>query len=146
MFHGSQFLLESGALDSVGASPRVPHTFSHPIPAREWAPASYSGELFDRYQRIESVAVVYGRGRMYVNEQNSAARLLRELYRLGRARVAIRAMISERGALDRRSLAALNCYLQHCYAGRSWRLRRLDGLHRWAWQDMQAAVGLRWLR
>ncbi len=93
------------------------------------------------------MAVLYGRGpRLRVSEQNSAARLLRELYRIGRARIPVRGMICGRGALDGRSIAALNCYLQHGYSGRPWRVRRLDGLHKWTWREIESRVGLRWVR
>lgn len=98
---------------------------------------------FERCERIEPVAILYGGKRLYVSEFNSSRRLLKELRRLGRQKIRVRGMISGRGALDRSSLRALNCYLEftqwHGINGRAW------GLHRFAWHDLQREVALRWV-
>lgn len=123
----------------------TPHYLQRPQPA---APRIHHGESeWELVERIDPVAIMYGTGpRLFVSEHNSARRLLRELYRLGAEGVALRGMISSRGALEPASVRALNCYLQHCYAARPWPQRRADGLHRLTWYRMQEAVGLTWRR
>lgn len=102
--------------------------------------------MWELWIRIEPVAILYGGrgGRMHVTEHNSAARLLRELYRLGREDIPIRGALSGAGALDRSSIRALNAYLRHCYAAAPWRTRSLDGLHRLAWYKIQRECALVW--
>jgi len=102
---------------------------------------------FELYEKISPVAILYGGGpRLFVSEHNSSRRLLKELHRLGKSGIRVRGMISERGALARTSLAALNCWLAHFYGPRSLTQIRADGLHRFAWYDVQRTVALEWVR
>jgi hypothetical protein len=103
------------------------------------------GSAFELYDRISPVAILYGSQRLFVTEHNSARRLLKDLHRLGRARIEIRGMISEAGALERASIRALNCYLRYLYSRKSF--RQLAGeRHRFAWYAMQREVAMAWQR
>ena len=117
-----------------------------PAPAPQ--PIANLGEsVWELYDRIEPVAIIYGSGRRrFLNEFNSSRRLLRQLWKLGRARVTIRGMICGAGAIDRLHLAALNCYLQHRFARQSLNALRAGQLHRFTWYKMQETVPLIWHR
>jgi hypothetical protein len=95
-------------------------------------------------EEFSPVAIAYGS--LHVSEHNSSRRLLKELWRLGKRGVRVRGVISSRGALDSRSLAALNVYLLHVY-GRKSRVQWVaSGVHRHAWYDLQRRIGFRWVR
>ena len=102
---------------------------------------------WELYDRIEPVAVVYGNGRRhFLSEYNSANRLLKQLWRLGRARVNIRGMMCHHGALSRLHVCALNCYLQHFFAVQSLNRLRCGQLHRFTWYKVQETVPIVWSR
>ena len=110
-------------------------------------PRGSNDSTFELWERIDPVAILYGSGgRLFVSEYNHSRRLLKELWRLGKERIRVRGMISTLGALDRSSVRALNCYLEHCYATNSWRYMASGNTHRHAWYDLQRAVALRWVR
>ena len=99
---------------------------------------------FELYQRINPVAVVYGSGRrLYVNEHSDARRLLKDLWRIGRARLQIRAVICGAGQLDRADLCAFQCYLEHKFAAQSY-LQMRCALHRFTWYEIQRETGITW--
>lgn len=103
--------------------------------------------IWELWHRIEPVAIVYGGGRrLHVTEHNSAPRLMRELWRLGRRRVRIRGVISEKGSLSRLSVCALNLYLRHYYSVQSLNALRVAGVHRLAWYDLQREIAVSWVR
>ncbi len=126
-----------------GMSLFTPHATRRPepLPVRD-----IHDTTFSRVEQIASIGIAYGGSRLFVSEFNSSRRLLMELWRLGRKRIRVRAMISVHGALDRSSLRALNCYLEHCYGQISCRTMRSGTTHRHAWYDLQRAVGFRWIR
>lgn len=102
---------------------------------------------FELCERISPVALIYGRGsRLFVSEHNSSRRLLKELWRLGRKRTPVRGMICQLGALDRESVRALNCFLEHRFGRNSLNSLRAGKLHRWCWYEMQRDCSLRWRR
>lgn len=114
---------------------------------RDFAPITLPSEsTFELYQRIAPVAILYGGGpRFFVSEFQASNRLLKELWRLGRKKIDVRGMISTCGALDRASVRALNCYLQHCYGQKSLAQVRCK-CHRFAWYELQREIALRWVR
>lgn len=117
-----------------------------PLPAPQPI-ATLSKSVWELYDRIEPVAIIYGSGRRrFLNEFNSSRRLLRQLWKLGRARVTVRGAICTLGALDPLHLAALNCYLQHCFARQSLNALRAGQLHRFTWYKMQETIPLAWHR
>ncbi len=112
-------------------------------PRQWWSPIRRESEsAFEVAIRISPVAIIYGTRRFNVAEHNSSVRLLKELHRLGKARIPLRGMISAHGSLARESIRALNCYLEH-YFGRH---PRPPALHRHVWIDLQREVGFRWNR
>lgn len=109
--------------------------------------ANLSESAFETCERIEPVAILYGRGaRLFVTEHNIASRLLKDLHRLGRGKLTVRGMISTRGSLDRSSIRALNCWMEHYYGPRHPRCIGNGGLHRFDWYKLQATLALRWVR
>lgn len=100
---------------------------------------------FEEYRKIQPVAIAYKKGaRIFVSEFQDARKLLKELWRLGRAKIDLRGVISGRGALDAQNLARLNVYLQHHFSRQSLNSLRAGQLHRYTWHEMQRAVPLAW--
>lgn len=100
---------------------------------------------FEEYRKIHPVALAYKRGaRIFVCEYQDAAKLLRELWRLGRAKIEIRGVISICGSLDGWNLARLNVYLQHKFARQSLNSLRAGKLHKHTWHDLQREIPLCW--
>ena len=109
--------------------------------------ATFGESVWELYDRIEPVAIIYGSGRRrFLNEFKSSRRLLRQLWKLGRGRVTVRGAICALGALDPLHLAALNCYLQHGFARQSLNALRSGQLHRFTWYKLQETVPLIWHR
>lgn len=121
---------------------------SHLFPAPRALEINYfPGTVWENYERIDPVALIYGNGkRLEVAEYNSANRLLKELWRIGRLRLRIRGMISQQGSVPPLHLAALNCYLEHQHSAQSLDALREKGLHRFNWYALQRAVPLIWTR
>lgn len=100
---------------------------------------------FEEYRKINPVALAYKRGgRIYICEFQDAGKLLKELWRLGRAKIDLRGVISICGSLDAQNLAAFNVYLQHSFAKQSLNALRAGKLHRYTWHDLQREIPLCW--
>jgi hypothetical protein len=106
----------------------------------------HAESVWELYERIVPVAIIYGNGRrLEVAEFNSANRLLKELWRIGRHRLRVRGAICAAGALTPANVSAFNCYLEHHFAAQSHNAIRCQ-LHRFRWYEMQRSVPLVWIR
>ena len=112
-------------------------------------PGTDGESLWELLRHIAPVVLVYGQApHLIFDEHNDALRLMRQLDRLGRHRVRLRAVFCGAGLLDRSSLGALNCYL--CHSPGLALLARTPGLiysrpwHRYGWADLCQLLALRW--
>lgn len=110
------------------------------LPSRD-----FSDSIFELYLRIDPVVIIHGnRPHQAAVEHNHGGRLLRDLHRFGLEGVPIRGVFSRNGALTIPSVRALNCYLRHCGGLSRFMASRGPAWHRFAWDDLQRLLSLRW--
>lgn len=110
------------------------------------ANAAAFDESFVVLHRIEAVVLIYGNGRrLYADEHNHSARLMRTLDAIGKEGLPLRAVFRGRQVLDRSSLRALALYLHHGNGLEAFRRATPNGWrHRLAWRDLEERLNLRW--
>jgi hypothetical protein len=106
-------------------------------------------EHFHRFQLIEPLVLIYGNARrLNADEHNHAGRLLKTLDWIGRERIALRAVIRGNRVLSRESLSALALYLHYGNGLMAFRrtLPTNAWRHRYAWEELQRLLALRWVK
>lgn len=119
--------------------------FSHAEVIAPYGP----GEHFERFQLIEPVVLIYGDGRrLHADQHNHAGRLLKTLDWLGRESITLRSIVRPNAVLSRESLRALALYLRYGNGLTAFRrtLPTNAWRHRYAWEELQRLLALRWVK